>query len=426
MSDEPTGAGAGARERVLVATIGDRDPVHEGQPMGPLRAAAAVRPARAYLVHSEPTADRDYAAAAAETARLVQQQVPGCRADPRPHGVANPTDLPALVGAMARLLGGLGADDAEVHVCASSGTPQMGLALTLAAEARYGAGRVTHWQGLDPELTAEPLTRLEPGVLFHHFELRRALEALAACRVADAAAGLARVAEGPPGAARRAIERAAGVASQLEQVAELRRRPAVLRPDDLRREERAERPRLAAFVDWYAALAQDAGGGRWPAELAALAMREERAGRPVLALVRLALAQEVAVAARLEERHGIDADHPGPDGWKRIAELVPGVDATAPRFEGLKNRLDLLARLEPGVGDAIPAALALAHERNVIVHQGRGRAASGWERYVENLRALYAGFGWPDPAASPGAPEAVAALAAELARWVGVGLGLPS
>src|SRR5581483_10860808 len=102
MSDEPTGAGAGARERVLVATIGNRDPLHKGQPTGPLRAAAAVRPARAYLVHSERTADRDYAAAAAETARLVQQAVPGCRAEPRAHGVANPTDLPALVGAMAR------------------------------------------------------------------------------------------------------------------------------------------------------------------------------------------------------------------------------------------------------------------------------------------------------------------------------------
>jgi hypothetical protein len=426
MSGEPTDAGAGARERVLVATIGNRDPLGDGEPTGPLRAAAAVRPARAYLVHSERTADRDYAAAAAETARLVQQEVPGCLAETRSHGVANPTDLPALVAAMARLLGGLGADDADVHVCASSGTPQMGLALTLAAEARYGAGRVTHWQGLDPRFAAEPLTRLEPGVLFHHFELRRALEALAACRVADAAAGLARAAEGPPGAARRAIERAAGAARQLEQVAELRRRPAVLRPNDLRREERAERPRLAAFVDWYAALAQDAGGGRWPAELAALAMREERAGRPVLALVRLALAQEVAVAARLEERHGIDADRPGPDGWKRIAEAVPEVDAAAPRFEGLKNRLDLLARLEPGVDGRIPTALELAHERNVIVHQGRGRAATDWGSYVENLRALYAGFGWPDPAETPGAPEAVAVLAAELARWVGVGLEPPS
>jgi hypothetical protein len=208
---------------------------------------------------------------------------------------------------------------------------------------------------------------------------------------------------------------------------------------------------LRELVDWYGGLAPRArrrsANPYWPVELAALAQRERRADRPLLALIRLALAQEVALQVRLVEAHGLDVDHLNEaeqeEVRQRLAQLgnrrddprlVPLRGDGGPRrwrLEGVADRFALLCALESGLAQGLAPEMARAQEqlvevRNDLVHRGTHPSPSGVQNVFEAglayLAWLFGVLGWRDPRRVPSGPDAVAQLAGEVAEGAGVGL----
>jgi hypothetical protein len=137
---------------VLLATIGLQDPIGErSEPTGPLRAALHLRPATVVLLHSAGTRSQ-----AAATAHRIGDDVGPvatrlCLLD------GDPSDQAAMLERCRELIEELRADSVfrkgcPVEVCATSGTPAMSTALTLAVAARYP--QASHWQALNPSQAA--------------------------------------------------------------------------------------------------------------------------------------------------------------------------------------------------------------------------------------------------------------------------------
>jgi hypothetical protein len=143
---------------ILLATVGGRDPAFDGEPTGPLRAALTLRPVVVVLVHTDGTAQN-----ARTTQARIESDLPGTglqlhRLD------GDPSDRRGLLEQCHELVENLRAEGGirtgwTVHVCATSGTPQMGDALGVAVAARYPGAR--HWQALNPKEAAAgtPLLR---------------------------------------------------------------------------------------------------------------------------------------------------------------------------------------------------------------------------------------------------------------------------
>lgn len=437
-------------DRWLLATVGERDPETEEGPTGPLRAAQKVQPTRAVLIH---TRDAVFSDRARATVSRMERDVHGIHVQLVEMREPDPTWIAPLLNEVQRVLMSLRVDlGDEVHVCATSGTPQMGLALTLVADARFPAAR--HWQALNPGKARGDLLRaFEPDAVRHHPEMVAAFHALATCRVRDARDRFDRRLNGQPdviGPVRPWLDAGYRTSSALALVEDfqLQSLPRVLRRQNLGRAPLERSPAFSALVDWYGNLTGNQGrrtNPRWPVELAALALREFRAERPSLAIVRLALAHEVALQVRLLEAHGVDVDRLNPEMLRRIepalgnevkGRLVPlGHDAAgklgAHRLDGVVHRFMVLAHLEPGLAERVSGEMRRSRDqlveiRNDLVHRGvygqQDKVPAVFERGIDYVAFLFTHFGWDDPREVPSAPVGVESVANQLAALAGVNL----
>lgn len=453
--------------RWLLATVGRQDPETAAGPTGPLRTALEVRPERVVLIHS---GTPGFPERAEETERRLREEVPAVAVQRHTLRPGDVSDFVPVLDDLQRLVVDLPvADGDEVHVCATSGTPAMTVALTLAASARFPAAR--HWYAANPAETAgPPLRRFDPDALRHHQELVAACRALADCRAGDARQWFQRRLAGDTdilARVRPAVEAGYRLAMALGYVQDFQLDLAAkaLDASNLRRQLLRRCPGLGEIGGWFRALAAGRrDNAEWPVELAAVALRERQAARTSLAVVRLALAHEVALQVRLLKQHGVDADRvTAPMRAKLVAAMgeqaayralqlpaatvsapertreraadggVPGRDGgQPPRIEGSANRLDVLEALEPALSASMTPARRAARKRivdmrNDLVHRGAAGAGAEVDAVLDGgidyLQHLYARFGWRDPQAAPSAPAALARLAGELASALGVGLG---
>jgi len=437
---------------VLIATIGDRDPESKSAPMGPLLCAITLRPDRAVLIHTA-RSHVDYPANARATADRIRQSVPGCDAKCVLLEIDNPSKTSLLLERMPGILPRDLSERDEIHVCGTSGTPQMGLVLHLLAEARWGVKCVRHWQVLDPTRLppgADRLTTLPLDRIWHHHDLQEALELLRQCRVAEALARLEPIA-GPTKETGRVLDCARLVCRTLL-LADAYQRQAITRlNDELQKNAsqavRSVAPRTSSLAEWYLKLARSGDRKLWAGELYARAARIAEADNVAQALVALATASEVAVAAYLKTHRGFDPESISPDAlgkasaiWPDLKDRVrdgsqvdgqPSVHARAtpgtetarpPRLEGWRNLYELLCKFENREADA--RLTAVANTRNGIVHAGTSEPSDSetLRRGLEAAAELQTSFGWPDPRTLPGHPHSVAAVAQELAKRAHIAL----
>lgn len=399
------------------------------------------------LLHTAATERVDSPANAARTAERIREEVPGAAVETHLIGVADPTEIATLAAWFDGVLRGLPAAG-EVHICASSGTPQMGIALTLAAEQALPAAR--HWTALNPAEARPPYLReFEPDVLRHRREMAEALGLLACCHVFEARERFkARLAANsvPVRMVKGAVESGRRAAGALTLIGEFQVDAAarMLPPGNVAGKTLRGAPRLGPLAGWLANLkGATARNPAWAVELAALALREREVGRTALAVLRTAVAHEVMLDVRLQEKHEIDPDNLGREGRQKVERALGERAAEVikeERFDGQGGRLklpwwrerfDLIRALEPAVArrfdDGRREEIAVVTEmRNNLVHRGTlaGERAANPEGPLDAglayVRDLCVAFGWPDPADAPTAPRAVAALAGELAVWAGV------
>ncbi len=411
---------------LFIASIGERDPESPAGPTGPLRGALELRPGRVMLV-----AAPGVEAQAENTRQRIAVELRGASVTVAPLPVDDPTDLDMLLRECGRLLDStLGqTDSASVAVCASSGTPQISLALTLAVLARVPGAR--HFQALDPSKTDTPWREVDPDALRHHAELDRALHALASCRSGEARSLLTRRLESGSTEARArrpAIRAACAVATALEQADALSPVEAykalTIAAKGLPPE--AAEP-LQRLRDWYAKLRKvTKKNPAWPAELAARAAREHAAGRAPQALVAAAIAFEVALSVRLRADHGLDPDRLSasdlsrlPRGGADAKEFKTGVY----RLEGAERRSEALAALDPAYEPYHDDERRkdLVEGRNHLVHAAKAPAAAHVVTALAFLDALFRALGWPAPSGCPSSPDAIRALVAALRPAAGLG-----
>lgn len=417
---------------LFIASIGARDPETESGPTGPLRGALELRPRRVVLV-ALPGVESQ---AATTCDRMAAE---GLDAVVEPLAVRDQVDIDELLHAcgslLDRLMDGLGAEDA-VAVCASSGTPQLTLALTLAVMAR--APQALHFQAADPAKTDRPWRPFDPDALRHHAELDAAFRMLEACRFAEAAGLLERRARSATLAARARLP-SIRAALSLARAVEL---ADALRPADASATLGATSAKglpadavtlWQAVATWYAGLKQ-AGtkkNPRWPVELAARAHRQRGAGRSGEALVAAAIALEVALAVRLRAHCGLDPDALTLEDRDRIPadlrkELRQREDTGPPvwTIEGAKRRSELLRALDQAYL-ALVASRPIErflNVRNRLVHDATQPRDSLVDEFLDFLGEVCRAFGWDDPRACPSSPAALARLANALRAGAGLAL----
>jgi len=348
----------------------------------------------------------------------------------KPLPKSDPADLDGLLAACGRLLdevlpqGGAG----TVAVCATSGTPQLSLALTLAVSALRPDAR--HFQALDPSSTGQFWREFNPDALRHHTELEAGFKMLASCRFEEAAELLERrrkSAATEARARRPAIEAALAVTTALAKADALSpsEAHAALNVGVAKLPEAAARS-LGSLKEWYKSL-KDAQGKnpRWPVELAARAAREKAAGRIPQALVAAAIAFEAALTVRLRASHGLDPDRLSTRDRERLPnadecrELKPG----AYRLEGAERRSAALAAIDEEYERLHDDARRepLLETRNKLVHSAKAPSDTAVDDALAFLEDLCGAFGWPSPSECPSAPDALAKLVRDLRRAAGLG-----
>lgn len=407
---------------VLIATIGMRDPQTEGGPTGPLRAAESLRPHTVLLI-----ALPDVQAQAEETRAAIRGAVPGADVRLITLDTSDPVDIDGLQQALDSELRDLANEISgrSVAVCGSSGTPQLGLALTLTAMARFPGA--THYQALAPQFAAEPLLRtFDPDVLRHHTETASAFAALEACqftlarRLFESRLTSRTTVARRAGAALRAGHLLATALLAAERLDAAEASCALSRLSDLSRPARRD---LEQLKQWYASIAnRGRASADWPVELAALARRQQRAGAPAQALISAAIAMEAAIAVRFRTKHGLDLDKlKGEDPQRVPGDLrssLVRLGGSAFRLEGAEKRSRWLERIDPEYGSVLRDREAqsrrknLSEARNDLVHQGRPPRPEDLEGGLELLDTLFRAFGWRLSADCPSSPQAVAAFAA--------------
>lgn len=405
---------------LLIATIGKRDPATQYGATGPLRAAWELRPGTVLLI-----ALPDVVGQAELTSAAIVWALPGTSVRNITLDVPDPADIDRLQQDLADRLATLGAEirDRSIAVCASSGTPQLGLALTLTAMARFPAA--IHYQALDPQFAAEPLLRaFDPDVLRHHTEAARAFDALEDCQFAIARRLFeARLASGTALARNAAPALRAGylLATALLAAERLDAGQASRTLAALADVPRAARRDLEQVKQWYGGIASRGRASTdWPVELAALARRQQRAGASAQALITAAIALEAAIAVRFRTRHRLNPDELKGDSLQRVPDdlrdaLVP-LGGSAYRLEGAEKRSRWLERIDPEYASVLrerePQRKQLAEARNRLVHQGTTPPPESLQQGLELLDAVFRAFRWRLSADCPSSPQAVAAFVA--------------
>jgi hypothetical protein len=341
--------------------------------------------------------------------------------------IDDPTDLDKLLAAIHRLLRPYAGAVQSVAVCPTSGTPQIMEAATLAASALFPGARF--YQAQDPYRSEPPHFREEdPETVRHLLEAQQGFAALRDGRFIEAALFLGRRARSGTAAARsvrQPFRAADGVARALAALGAL--------DLDLARRSINEVPgslaAVASLRDWIGSTRPGRPGARiaWAVELGSLSLRESLGGRPTEAVLRGALAVEVAISARLREAHGIDSEDVTPE-QARLLDGLQVVDVrTRPwRIRGARNLRDALATLDDSFRAWLsahgPDYDALVEARNDLAHKGKAPPAGLPDSLPGLLNSLSRAFGWSEPSACPSCPAAIAALARDLASRAGITL----
>jgi hypothetical protein len=408
------------RYDLLLASIGGRDPETEHGPLGPLRAALELRPRQVILI-----AHTDVIGNAEKTQGRIVAQVPDAEVQVLRLDLDDPVHIDRLVTCIDRLLT---QDEMRARlqaarrlaVCASSGTPQITLALTLVTLFRLPGAE--HLQALDPQKAGtSPLRPFDPDVLRHHTELEQALTALEGCELGEARRLLHRRLESPSLTAKRDLPqvRAAHAVCQMlleaeafdpraaAQVAQVGRRglPA----------EAAEG--VAALHDWYRRLTRRRQDNpAWAVELVALALRQRTAGRQAQALITAAIAFEVALVVRFKTAHGLDPYRLSAAELTRFSDGVrkrarPVEKTTVFSLQGAEQLTQALKEIDPAFVRLLDgqegARKQLIERRNKLVHEGKPPEEATLDSGLQFLRALCRAFDWPDPEEVPSAPPAI-------------------
>ncbi len=411
---------------VIFVTIGSRDPLHEGEPLGPLRLAQLHLPDIAILLATEGVAPQ----AEATRAAILELQ-PACTvhlefaerllpAKDRAELGALPADIEGLLVVgwqVIRKHQSILHDQNAVHVCFSSGTPQESVACTLAV--RSLLPHAQHYQALDPRKVpaGSPLLRpFDPDALVRLEARDRMLDALRrgqpaeAIRAAEALSGLAN----PPWN-RKAVDAAFKVALVLGQIDGFDRAAAATWVNNLPPKvgSVAADPCLAEMRQWLTRCVND--DTDWALELAARALRLAGHGTRVAAVLAAATATEALIAAALRAS-GIDPDDMSkdevPTDLSDHFRPKDGGIGEVGRLEGVPARLKLLKRRRPELSERIDALEqqreAIASARNKAIHRGRAPQTdhlniTGFlDEFAEAL-----GFS-PRPSSLPTAPRGLA------------------
>jgi hypothetical protein len=422
---------------VLIATIGERDPDGRSrrtdlaappppaddpidQPTGPLLCARVHRPGAVYLLASEGvrrpaelTRDR----IAAELG--VTPAITWIEGD---H--ASFDDMQGAVEGALRAVRQELPEEARVVVCPSSGTPQMGQALTIVAMFLFPTASFV--QALDPRYvagTTERLRPFDPRATRVRFDLERAARALVEGHWPVAADILLAV---------RSFESEVVRAYRPTILAALRFALGMRSAEELDYAGAARafepergigfRTELDHLKQWYARLD---GGGQGhtdrPRELAAMAERQRRLGARSRATVIAAMAWETTLTVALRVRCELNPDNMRPHDLQRLSvelrERVREVNGRR-RLEGQRLRRQALEELDATARRVLAeqgAALdELVEMRNQLVHAG---SLTGYEpdavigAAVDALHAVFEAFSWESWRTAPTAPEPLGALA---------------
>ncbi|GAB4338161.1 MAG: hypothetical protein Kow0010_26420 [Dehalococcoidia bacterium] len=408
-------------EAILFATIGNRDPIYQGEPTGPLRLAQQEQPSRAILVATE-AARHQAEATARELSPWTGPPTIEWLEQLRRGAVDLEVSIQDLLLA-GREIVRRHPELADNHVvaCFTSGTPQMSIAFTLVT--RSLLPRARHFQALDPRQARGNLLReFDPDELVRLDAHARAIDALAHGDGASAlAAGeplLSLPASVAPPWDNRALKVVVSLARALVAVENYQRedlpRLATTIPNN------AGPADLSAIKDWLQRCCTD--GTAWGTELAACALRLHRLQRTTTAILTAAIASEVLMTAGLKQ-HGIDPEE------LRDPSLLPGnmadrglveLDGGRYRLEGAQHRSQLLATVCPAYRRAVEGEGAealrarLAKSRNNIVHQGKDAPADSVDGAHAYLALLAKAVGAPDPSSVPTAPDNLQRLASML------------
>jgi hypothetical protein len=422
---------------VLIATIGERDP--DGtlrrpgagippplspddpidQPTGPLLCARVHRPGAVELLATEGvrrpaelTRDR----IAAELG--VTPAVTWLEGD---H--ASFDDMQGAVERALRVIRRELPEGARVVVCPSSGTPQMGQALTIVAMFLFPTASFV--QALDPRYVPTGASRLrpvDPRATRVRFDLERAARALVEGHWAVAADILMAV---------RSFESRVVRDHQPTVLAAWRLALGIRRAEELDYAGAAHalepqrgtgfRAELDRLKQWYARLD---GGGQGhtdrPRELVAMTERQRRSGALSRATVTAAMAWETTLTVALRTRCGLNPDTMRPNDLARLSEevreRVREVNGRR-RLEGQRLRRQALEELDATARRVFAergAALdALVEMRNQLVHAG---TLTGYVpdavigAAVEALDTVFAAFAWESWRTAPTAPGPLRAL----------------
>lgn len=438
--------------RILLATVGQRDPGTPEAPTGPRRAANELRPEEVVLLATE-----DVARQADELRESIQASLPGVAvhvelAERLRPGVPN---LPVLLGELlyvgrevVRRYPELTDASNEVDVCATSGTPQISTALTLVARSLLPNAR--HYQALDPSKASGGtlLVPFDPDILVRLDARDRLFDRLAAGDGAGALAaghGLDRVASPPWNA--KAVRTALELARGLEYVAAFQR--SELKTLSFPQQKNAPdevRLRLDGARQWFARCVND--DKAWAVELGAHALRVLGLGNPTGAVIAAAIATEAMTTAGIRLHGEIDPDGvsaleklPEPlreraravgqaPEYYRVEGLATGAAApSAPmvgqapayyRVEGGRDRSLLLKEVCRGYRAAFdelePIRERIAEARNKAVHRGAAAERAIADEVAPFLDRLAEAVGFDGPASVPTAPERLGALAEALRK----------
>lgn len=404
---------------LLLASIGQRDPYVDDEPTGPVRAALSseLQVQRAYLyahpdVRPQAGSTQEVLAKAAIDASLVL--LPN----------ADPTDTNELMSALTRHLPEP-RDDETVHVCATSGTPQLGLALTLAVTLRYPQAR--HWQALDPARAAPPYLReFNPDVLRHTAEVEQAVAALKRMQAGVSLELFERRCQSSLSSVRRrlpVLRGARALSAALVAADNLDQNGARAAFSGLQARTFERLPALRTLADWYEGLYTRATerNPRWPLELLAVAERARRREHFAAALLGAAVAYEVGLATRLRTEFDVDPDWV-PDEKRPWIEANQGrlrrglrdglLTSDGRRIQGLEARASVLALFESEAGECGPPEghRVLTEARNKLVHEARQPAVETVDVCLAFVRDRFHGWGWL-PSACPTTPAAIGELA---------------
>lgn len=420
---------------LLISTIGRQDPGTKHGPTGPLRATLELRPRRVLLLSNPGVAEN-----AELTVSELRDLAPETEVTVHELQVRDMSDMDEIFSALRGVFADITPEGAgEVAICATSGTPQLFAAVTLAAETSLVAPR--HLQALNPEHATTVLREFHPDLMRHHAEAQAGFAALATCDTDRAADLLGRRRSSEISVAvrsRPAFRAGENVAAALSAIRDFdaekaHRRATNWTPKGL---EPAAVTSLERLRDWYASIkASPAKELKWPVELAARSLRQQTAGALAAAIIDAATAAEVAFARRLRIEHDVDPAKVKLRQFALFADEDPKQQIVAVSssgeygyIEGSSKLSRALRRCEPAFDELMqkhePVRKSLADARNDLAHgslrpdmEAVGALLPQFHAFLD---ALFDSFGWPVPSECPTSPTAIHALATTLAASAGV------